>query len=112
MLHFVLTRLKLATVANVSHLVDAKLSVIFVLSLPSNFERRHRIRNEIAKTENSSITFGFQFKLVFLLGRVKNQTDWWKVEEEAQFHDGMFTLESLIAAWSLISMWGGQVTQN
>ena len=83
-----LTRLKLATVANVSHHVDAKLSVIFVLSLPSNFERRNRIRNEIAKTKNSSIAFGFQFKLVFLLGRVKNQTDLNTVEEEVHLHDG------------------------
>ena len=72
----------------VSDGAEKKFSVIFVLSLPSNFKRRNRVRQEICGKKISTKALG-TFKIVFLLGKANNQTDLQQLNQEAHHYGGM-----------------------
>ena len=73
----------------VSDGAEKKFSVIFVLSLPSNFKRRNRVRQEVFGEKISTKALG-TFKLVFLLGKANNQTDLHQLDQEAHHYGGMY----------------------
>ena len=59
-----------------------------MLSLPSNFKRRNRVRQEVFEKKISTKALG-TYKLVFLLGKANNQTDLQQLDQEAHHYGGM-----------------------